>query len=414
MRTKRVAAMLAVMATAMVGVASGASALSTTDRPASILVWPKVVVDSSGVFTGGPAVDTQITISNTNTTGLKQAYCFWVNATSHCAEAPTQACRTATDCDGGALGACVPGWNEIDFQIYLTQDQPLGFYAGQGLSRGEFPLEGPFRCNAPLSYLECYGANDPRCGSIGCNVGQSNLGSGIPPVPEDPFIGSLTCIQYTGDNPTSPDQSSTRDKLMGEAAIVSLGSPVDVAKYNAVGLSANGVPADDNVFGLGAGQEYAACPSTLILSHIFDGATDPIAVSPAQTYGTELTLVPCSNDFNTQVPGRATAQFLVFNEFEQRFSTSRTVDGLFDGAISTIDTRNPARSIFSAGVAGTIAGQTRIRGVGGNTINGEVTNGGLLGVARAVVSNTPSGTASAAYNLHQQGNPSGVDLIVVP
>jgi hypothetical protein len=452
MQTKRMAAKLAVVA-ATLGMVSAAGALSTSDRPASILVWPKVVVDSSGVFTGGVPVDTQITISNTNTSGIKQAYCFWVDATRHCANAPAVACQDSTDCVIGAVtGECQSGWSEIDFQLFLTQEQPVQFYAGEGLQRGEFPIEGPFFCNAPLQNVQCF--NDAVCGGFGCNQGQSNLGSGIPPVPEDPFIGSLTCIQYTGNNPTTPDQSATRDRLIGEGAIVSGGvvigaapTAVDVAKYNAVGLTASGVANSDSTLTIGPGQEYSSCPSTLILSHIFDGATDPLGSNINQTYSTELTLVPCSNDFTSQNPGRTTAQFLVFNEFEQRFSTSRTIDCLFDGTLSSIDTRTAARSIFSAGVAGTIAGQTRIRGIGGNLVtdpngvsrcvggadagetcvNGTTcesavcsttvtTNGGLLGVARAIVHNTPAGgDASAAYNLHQQGNPmAGLDLIVVP
>lgn len=416
-RTKRVAAVLGVLAAATVGAVQGARASSTSDRPASILVWPKVVVDSSGAFSGGVPVNTQITLSNANSSGLKQAHCFYVNATSHCANVPSRACQTSAQCaDGGGVGECLPGWSEVDFDVYLTQEQPLEWYASDGLQRGDFPKEGPFFCNAPLANVQCY--SNAVCGGFGCNVGQSNLGSGVPPVPEDPFIGSLTCIQFTGSNPSTPDQSATRDKLTGEAAIARGGvtTPVDLAKYNAVGLQATGTPVVNGLLTIGStGSSYNACPSTLILSHLFDGATDPLGTATNQTYSTELTLVPCSNDFTTQTPGRSTAQFLVFNEFEQRFSTSRTVDCLFDGTISSIDTRNPARSIFSAGVAGTIAGQTRIRGVGGNTIQGVATNGGLLGVARTSVANKAGGPSSAAYNLHQQGNPTaGQDLIVIP
>ena len=35
-------------------------------------------------------------------------------------------------------------------------------------------------------------------------------------------------------------------------------------------------------------------------------------------------LVPCANDYLRQIPGDAVVQYLVYNEFEQRFSTSRT------------------------------------------------------------------------------------------
>jgi hypothetical protein len=102
----------------------------------------------------------------------------------------------------------------------------------------------------------------------------------------------------------------------------------------------------------------------------------------------------------------------VFNEFEQRFSTSRTVDCLFHATqLSRIDTRNPARSIFSAGVAGTLGGQTRIRGVGGVSPLGS----GLLGVAQANLDLDFLGLriGSAAYDLHQQGNGRS-DLMILP
>jgi hypothetical protein len=108
-----------------------------------------------------------------------------------------------------------------------------------------------------------------------------------------------------------------------------------------------------------------------------------------------------------------TAQFLVFNEFEQRFSTSRTVDCFYESLLSSIDTRNSVRSIFSAGVGGSIGGQTRIRGVGS-----AATGRGLLGVARLLVHNPITGVDSGAgYNLHQQGNPAvgtPPDLITIP
>jgi hypothetical protein len=391
---------------AAVAMASSAQAISTSDRPASIVVWPKIVVDTSGRFHNGVPVNTLLTLSNVDRAGQKRAHCFYVNATGHCANNPQLSCLSASNCEASE---CTPGWAEVDFNVYLTRDQPVAWYADQGLSRGQFPVEGPFFCNAPLNNVPC--SSDAICGGFGCNVGQSNLGSGIPPVPEDPFIGSLTCIQFTVGSQSAPDQSVGRDSLYGEATILSGGasvSPVtavDVAKYNAIGFRAQGVSFDPvNTLQLGGGgAEYDACPSTLILSHLFDGAVDPISATNA-TASTELTLVPCGNDFASQKPGRTTAQFLVFNEFEQRFSTSRTVDCLFDGAISTIDTRNSARSIFSAGVAGTIAGQTRIRGVGGNA-----TGAGLFGSARLVVGTDDS----AGYNLHQQGV-GGTDFIIIP
>ncbi len=407
----KAAARWAVCAAASVVIFAGiAGARSTTNRPASIVVWPKIVVDTSGALVGTPT-DTKIMLSSTNASGIKQAHCFYINATGHCSLNNALACRSSFDCSLRDAGECVPSWSETDFDVVLTQEQPLAWYASNGLSRGQFPLEGPFRCNTPFNNLQCF--TDAQCpNNVGCNTGQSNLGSAIPPAPEDPFIGALVCIQFTGGSQSVPDQTATRNRLYGDATIVQrlvqgAVTQADPARYNAIGLEASGQAVQGGQLVLGDGENYASCPGVLILSHLFDGAVDPISNNPAVQYGTELTLVPCSNDFLTQTPGRAVAQFLVFNEFEQRFSTSRTVDCLFDSVLSRIDTRNPNRSIFNAGVAGSLAGQTRIRGVGGVPRLGS----GLLGVARAVLGGVAASTA--AYDLHQQGN-GRRDLIILP
>lgn len=410
---------------ALLGAAPAARAVTTADKPASILVWPKIEVDTQGRFTGGEPVDTLIQLTNKRAV-QKRAYCFYVNANSHCLSNPSQVCQTPADCpvSGGGFSPCVPGWSEIDFVINITQNQPLGWYASAGLRRGEFPLEGPGYCTTPPG-RPC--TRDQDCGfpTGRCQLGQTNLGSGIPPVPEDPFIGSLTCIQYDpAVNPPIPDQSLTRNAFVGHATIITgpTGNngpgAVDVAKYNAVGVRATGTAVAGNVLNLGgpaAARNYDACPNTLILDHLFDYATDPVQTgNEVPGYAlTTLTLVPCGNDFLTQTPGRVTAQFLIFNEYEQRFSTSRLVDCLLDSQLSLIDTRNPLRSVFSAYVAGTIAGQTRIRGVGSAP-----TGRGLTGVAvmRLVPPLLGNGT-SAAYSLQQQGDPpSGTppDVITVP
>ncbi len=444
--------------TALVGLAAGvgffsatpiARAASTSDKPAAILTWPKVVVDTLGNFgvcvdslgkscsknsdcgSGGVCnatpTDTLIQLSNTSRVP-KQARCFYVDATDHCNDGSDRVCRGASDCplDGGGFAPCAQNWNEIDFDIFITPDQPLAWYASRGLHRTEFPKEGPGTCNNRPG-LFCFSDND--CGAGGCNLGDTNLGSGVPPTSEDPFIGSLTCIEFDPTKrPPVPDQSDTRNTLKGEAAIIALPpdselrAGVDVQKYNAVGLQATGNQSGltgqlqigpDN--GDTGGQEYAACPATLILNHLFDGATDPISgdTEVDATVRTDLTLVPCGNNLLTQTPGRVIAHFLVFNEFEQRFSAIRTVDCFLESQLSRIDTSNPTRSIFNAGVSGTIAGQSRIRGVGS-----AATGRGLLGVARVFFANAETTWESGAgYNLHQFGEPADnvqADVITIP
>jgi hypothetical protein len=143
---------------------------------------------------------------------------------------------------------------------------------------------------------------------------------------------------------------------------------------------------------------------------------------------TDLTLVPCTQDFEERRLdlSRTVAQFLVFNEFEQRFSTSRTVDCFKEIQLSNMETADNTRSIFSAGVAGSLTGQSRIRGV----VNDEnVGRGGntLLGVAEEFRCEGPQFqfptcdlvdaqrlVSGAGKNLHFQGRRPQSDFIYLP
>jgi len=411
-----------------------ASATTTSDDPAAILYYPKVVVDTSGEW--GPATDTLITLtSNPTENQLKQAHCYYINATGFCADNDDEQCRTSSDCSMPV--PCVPNWKATDFNIYITPDQPLAWYAGDGLRRGDFPIEGPGFCvknGGPKGNI-CFGpfgcGPDPsvQC-VIGDNAGLNNLGSSIPPVNDDPFIGALLCIQFDPtQNPAVPDRTATTNALTGDASIIALdfnaNKAVDVAKYNAAGLRASEGSDTNGVLLLGGETpEYEGCANVLIMDHFFDNATDPMSVGDGTNsnngvFTTELTLMPCGNNFARIEPGRVVAQFLVFNEFEQRFSTSALVDCLYNKRISNIDTPNSNRSIFSAGVAGTIAGQTRIQGAGDSD-----TGNGLVGVVQLFVETNIGGDdprclgddlcSSAAYNLNGTGSILGGDIITIP
>jgi hypothetical protein len=100
-------------------------------------------------------------------------------------------------------------------------------------------------------------------------------------------------------------------------------------------------------------------------------------------------------------------QFLVFNEFEQRFSTSRKVTCFSELKISNIDTLSKDRSLFSAAVAGTLTGQTRMRGVEDEHLDHGHT---LLGVAEEF----RDGGGTAAVNLHFHGTRPQSDFIRLP
>lgn len=362
-----------------------ASADVTSDRTAGILVIPKLIYSSAVDDTlapllkpAGAVIDTEIQVTNTSDQDVKLR-CFYVNANSHCTNAPDEVCFTTADCQPfGFGGLCFEGWIEVDFEFTLSPRQPLIWRLSDGLF--ELPLP-------------------------------SNTGS-IPGVNEDPFLGELKCMQVGPD-----DAPVDRNDVKGEATIVTASATgLDARAYNAVGIQAvEGANDGDNTLILGGEDpEYDGCPSILILDHFFDDAQEPLNADYVKTH---LTLVPCSQNFLLQDVAlfNTTVQFLVFNEFEQRFSASRPIrcfkefelcslgTGLDRSRLDTDPASNSCqRSVFSAFVAGTLTGQTRIRGVDdGSPAHGN----GLLGVAEEFHRSDPGDlsttTGTAAFNLHQ-------------
>jgi hypothetical protein len=362
--------------------APAARAETFSDTGAAVLVWPKIVV--------GPETDTVIQITN-QASVPSAAHCFYVNANSRCTNTGL-ACESSSECfEDGVFGSCIPGWIEINFDVLLTRDQPVAWSASSGFGGSDLP---------------CPGGIGSRC--------SGNGGTRVPPVGETPFIGELKCIE---SDPITrlpfqcndAQQNPCRNDLEGGATIENVADgSIDPQRYNAIGLRTAGQNNGDNTLVIGGPQgqaEYQPCSEVLVFNHLFDGAIDPM--SDAAVAQSELSLVPCTEDFLIQRVPSVTAQFLVYNEFEQRFSTSRLVRCLLDSPISEIDTTQPSRSIFSAAVSGTVAGQTRITGVGG----------GLIGAATlSFVSEDPAapGSAGSAYNLNQFADRDEADFIRIP
>jgi hypothetical protein len=387
-----------------------------SDQAAAIVVFPKIVVDTSGLTPRGP-VDTLIRVSNTSNRPITM-YCFLVDANGHCSNSGAVCNPFARPPESGcniSVEHCIADWQESDFVVRITARQPIAWLASRGAAFCEQSADPSLPC-LPLSDQ----------GRLGPN-GQTNSRSLIQPVPEDPFIGELKCIAVNDVDNLVPVE---RNDLKGEAEIVrSAPGVLDVAAYNAIGIPAvantnNGnrtlvlggtvcqggpnaeSPCTDEADCSGAPcgpGEYSSCPNILILDHFFDGATDPVSQEQVTTH---LTLVPCSEDFLTQTLVTTTVQFLVFNEFEQRVSTSRPISCFQEFKISDIQGSGD-RSIFSAAVQGTLTGQTRLRGVADqHQTHGHT----LLGVAEEF----REGGGTAAFNLHFQGRRSQSDFIYLP
>jgi hypothetical protein len=415
---RKIGAVLAMGLMGVLATTSLASALTSSDRPAAGVVLPRIDVDEAN------AVDTLVRITNAHATEEAiAAKCFYTNGNNHCTNTG-QPCTSATDSacqDGtGAFGVCAPDWTVTDFQIFVTARQPLAWFASEGLAGSAVPIPTRGFCNGnPL--VPC--SSDKTCGGAAgsCELHQSNSGTLVPPTPETPFMGELRCIQIdplTGN----PFDGGTAADLTATASIITvqdddaIAGTIDVGTYNGVGFTIATETNGDNQLDIAPDAELNACTSVVIVDHLFDGASNPIdeGSDPVREARTELTLVPCSVDLTgaDRTLGVATAQFLVFNEFEQRFSSSRRVDCFFKSQLSLIDTSQPDRSIWSAGVSGTVSGQTRVRPVGSGLISSARLIMGEVELAEPEPIFVP--TSTAAYNNHQEGDRTQGDTIILP
>lgn len=324
-----------------------ALAVPGADRPAAVLNFPYLVVDAAR------GIDTVVQITNSSSDPTDVACVYYVD-TDHCSNGGA-ACRSASDCPPG--GACVDDFQEVDFDLHLTPRQPIGWRIGVGL----YSLP---------------------------------VGSGAaPPVPDDPFLGSLQCIVV--DALRRPiDRNALHGTATVERHLATAPPVLDSARYSGIGLEAiPGANDGDDVLRFGGEDaEYAACPLVTILSHFFENAVDP--VDPSRRLTTRLALRPCSAAPLLLDPGRARACVSTFNEFEQRLDVERSFDGLLAGRLSELE---PA--LFDVAVQGTLAGQTRIANLNQN---------GLLAVALEEKHDAadPARFSTSAVEAHFQGDAS--------
>ena len=398
-----------VVAAAAMLMAGGVSAQTvTTDRPAGYIVFPKIVSDPSGLFTGGVAVDTLIQITNTNSSGPRAAHCFFVDGTSRCSNGaseidPDGACRDNKDCNPGGVCRLATCQGE-NFDILMTANQPIGWLASEGVLQENICQGGSqtgFGCD-----------DDTDCPGGSCVV--LNIGR-IPPLSPGVFQGELKCVESAQPSaPTVTPLPLNANDLIGNATIYRvLGgtgtSQVDVRQYNAIGLQSvlnDGALQSDIELQLGgAGAEYAGCPAQLIVNHFFDNAQ----VGTNTSVVTNLTFVPCSERLESDPdPVPTQLQFLVYNEFEQRFSASTGLSCFRTLQMSNIDRRagQESTSIFNVAVQGTLAGQTVVRPVLSSITPQE--GNGVLAIAEEFYSTG----RSTAYNINLRGTKSQADWVL--
>ena len=302
---------LGVVLAAMALCGARAEAGVSSDKPGSIVIWPKVIADGTR--------DTLITLTNTRN---EQAYahCEYTQALGLCS-------ITGDFCDPqatvpGSPGICSPvtgnvcesQWRTADFDVVLTRQQPTIWRVSTGR------IFDPFL------------AADGACTDIpGVPLRQSCPGlflvGQVPPATDQPVRGELRCFQVAPDGSPLPANG-----LKGEATIETLGS-TQISEYNSINVEGNTAPTQAGLVRLND-IEYSACPEAVEVTHYAQGADDLVAASidPAVCTGsgcpveTEITLVPCRADYINEVGASFSTNILYTNEFEQTLSADNPFD----------------------------------------------------------------------------------------
>ncbi|MGH3579951.1 MAG: hypothetical protein ACRERC_10535 [Candidatus Binatia bacterium] len=317
----------------------------STERPGSILIFPKVVNTNP---------NTIIQISNVSN-NVVHAHCFYT--------------------DGRPVNG-QPAWQVTDFEISLTRQQPTTWSASDGR------------------------AVNPQDGDRGFDPGL------VPPVPPG-FTGFLVCVETALDGTPMGSNSLTGQATIGD--ITTLGGTNNVSKYNAIGIpscNGNGMAMGnpglcgptsgtnnlDNVLSLN-GVEYAACPGGLYVNFIGDGAEDPaiaLAGNSPSVVSTSLTFIPCAIDFENLEPEETAVTFAIRNEFEVNRSISPVlVDCWFESLIGDL---GPPFVMTEAGLQTTF-GKAIVTPIGPGLAP-------VLGVANVLRTAGDGSSDTAATNLH--------------
>jgi hypothetical protein len=329
---------LGVVLAAMALCGARAEAGVSSDKPGSIVIWPKVIADGTR--------DTLITLTNTRN---EQAYahCEYTAALGLCAITGDFCDPLATVAGSPGLcpavtgNVCVSQWNTADFDVVLTRQQPTIWRVSTGRIFDPFlapngecvDIPGtPLRQSCPGLFL----------------VGQ------VPPARDQPFRGELRCFQVAADGSPLPANG-----LKGEATIETIGS-TQISEYNSINVEGNTAPAQDGIVRLND-IEYSACPEAVEVSHYAEGADDLVAgsIDPAACTGsgcpveTEITVVPCRADYINEVGTTVAADIRYTNEFEQTLSVEPTID-----CWANFDLRD--LPFVAASVSGTTFQRTRI------------------------------------------------------
>src|SRR4030095_15880497 len=199
---------LGVVLAAMALWGSRAGADVASDRPGTIVMWPKVIADGTR--------DTLITLTNTgNQTAF--AHCQYVNGIGLCrlsgafCTLPSAESVSEPQCPDGEADVCAQFWQLQNFDIVLTRQQPTIWRVSTGrIDNPLTPADG--ECDDFVLTQTC----------PGFFMGVSPMSPGqVLPVGQ-PFRGELRCFQTTMDG-----FIFGADDLKGEATIETVAEPIE-------------------------------------------------------------------------------------------------------------------------------------------------------------------------------------------
>ena len=289
--------------------------------PGSLVIFPKLIADGTR--------DSIVAITNTSNL-MVYAHCEYTNGAGTCEGAPAGQryfCETGADCQNvtapdqailADVGPCVRNWQTGNFDIALTAQQPTFWRVSTGRTFNP-NLGGDPVCVPSGSSQAC----------PGLFLGINNAFGSVPLPPRTgEFRGELRCVQTD-----MVGGLSGANALKGEAIIevnVTNGTQAPIAagisKYNSINVEAGSITVNDRRVVLD-GQQYAACPEGITANHLAANVSDPAAESVLAACAgnmcpvrTELTYVPCSQNYQLELPVGFSPELARFDEQEQRIS----------------------------------------------------------------------------------------------
>jgi hypothetical protein len=151
----------------------------------------------------------------------------------------------------------------------------------------------------------------PTCENTGVDPGE------VPAMPN--FAGELLCVQVDASGLPLGGNS-----LTGQVSLRRL-EGAEFSQYAAIGFPGNDAAGSTGDL-LQLGPQYQSCAEKLVLQHHAGGAPDAVA-GPGSRIDTDLFLVTCAQDLDTEVLPFVLIEFEATDEVERKFTSNAGFSG---------------------------------------------------------------------------------------